>query len=146
MLFELFRAEDPRIALIAFLLTVPTVIIALTVHETAHGYIAYRLGDPTAKNLGRLSLNPVKHLDLFGTLAMLIVGYGWAKPVPINTRYFKKPRRDMALTALAGPVSNLLLGFLGEGAGIPAGGLHEEVESAIGLGGLVAHGGEAFVQ
>lgn len=113
MLFNLFRAEDPRIALIVFLLTVPTVIISLTVHETAHGYMACKLGDPTAKNLGRLSLNPARHLDLVGTLAMLIIGFGWAKPVPISTRYFKKPKRDMALTALAGPVSNLLLGFFG---------------------------------
>ena len=113
MLFDLFTAEDPRIALIVFLLTVPTVIISLTVHETAHGYMAYRLGDPTAKNLGRLSLNPARHLDLFGTLAMLLIGFGWANPVPISTRYFKNPKRDMALTALAGPLSNILLGFSG---------------------------------
>lgn len=95
------------------LLSVPSILIALTVHEVAHGYAAYRLGDPTARNLGRLSLNPLKHLDPIGTLCMLLAGFGWAKPVPINTRNFKNPRRDMALSALAGPVSNVLLGFAG---------------------------------
>lgn len=95
------------------LLSVPSILIALTVHEVAHGYAAYKLGDPTARNLGRLSLNPLKHLDPIGTICMLLAGFGWAKPVPINTRNFKNPRRDMALSALAGPVSNMLLGFAG---------------------------------
>ena len=113
MLLSLLGSSDPKIAVISILLTVPAVMLALTVHETAHGYIAYKLGDPTARNLGRLTLNPLKHLDLVGTLAMLIAGYGWAKPVPINTRYFKNPRKGMALTALAGPVSNLILAFVG---------------------------------
>lgn len=99
--------------LIIKLLSVPIILIALTCHEFAHGFVAHKLGDPTAKTLGRLSLNPLKHLDPFGAICMLIFGYGWAKPVPINTRHFKKPRRDMALTALAGPVSNLILGFFG---------------------------------
>ena len=99
--------------LVSILLSIPAVLIALTVHEYAHGYAAYRLGDPTAKSLGRLSLNPLRHLDPIGALAMLFFRFGWARPVPINARYFKKPRRDMALTALAGPLSNFILSFLG---------------------------------
>ena len=98
--------------LIQFLFVVPCVLIALTFHEFAHGYMAYKLGDPTAKNFGRLTLNPLKHLDPIGALCMLLFGFGWAKPVPINTRYFKKPRSGMALTALAGPISNLLMSLV----------------------------------
>ncbi|MBR6915951.1 MAG: site-2 protease family protein, partial [Clostridia bacterium] len=96
-----------------FLLSLPIILIALVVHEVSHGYIAMKLGDPTARNLGRLTLNPLKHLDPIGTICMVFFHFGWAKPVPINTRYFKKPKRDMALTALAGPVSNFILGFFG---------------------------------
>ncbi len=95
-------------------LTPPAIIailIALSVHEWAHGYVAWKLGDPTAKYEGRLTLNPVAHLDPMGTLLFLIVGFGWGKPVPINPRYFKNHRRDTALTAIAGPVSNLILAF-----------------------------------
>lgn len=103
---------DIQTFLVSLLLSLPVVLLSLSVHETAHGYIAYRLGDPTARNLGRLTLNPVKHLDPIGTICMVLFGYGWAKPVPINTRYFKKPKRDMALSASAGPLSNLLLAFL----------------------------------
>ena len=95
------------------LFVIPCVLVALSVHETAHGWIAWKLGDPTAKNLGRLSLNPLKHLDPVGTLCMIFFHFGWARPVPINTRYFKHNRRDTALTALAGPVSNILLAFIG---------------------------------
>ena len=95
------------------LFVVPCVLIALVFHEFAHGFAAYKLGDPTARNFGRLSLNPLKHLDLIGTLCMIFFRFGWAKPVPINTRHFKKPRRDMALTALAGPAMNLLHAFVG---------------------------------
>ena len=113
MLFDLIQMGDLRLALIVFLLTVPSMLIALTFHEVAHGYVAYKCGDPTAKSLGRLTLNPLKHLDPIGTLLMLLVGYGWAKPVPVNSRYFKDPRKGMALTALAGPLTNFLLGFLG---------------------------------
>lgn len=101
------------IAITITLLSIPVILIALTVHEVSHGYAAYKLGDPTARNFGRLTLNPLKHLDPIGALCMLIAGFGWAKPVPINTRYFKKPRRDMALSALAGPVSNFILAFIG---------------------------------
>lgn len=100
--FELFE----------YILRIPIILISLTVHEVAHGYAAYKLGDPTAKNLGRLSLNPLKHLDPIGALCMLLFRFGWAKPVPINTRYFKKPKRDMAISALAGPLSNLFMAFV----------------------------------
>lgn len=96
----------PRILLI-----IVCVLIALTFHECAHGFAAYKLGDPTARNLGRLTLDPRKHLDPIGTICMMLFGFGWAKPVPVNSRYFKKPRRDMAITAVAGPVANLLLSF-----------------------------------
>ena len=113
MLLDLIQMGDVRLALIVFLLTVPSMLIALTFHEVAHGYAAYLCGDPTARNLGRLTLNPIKHLDPIGTLLMLLVGYGWARPVPVNSRYFKNPRRGMALTALAGPLTNFILGFLG---------------------------------
>ena len=86
-------------------------LIALTVHEYCHGYAAYKLGDDTAKSLGRLSLNPLKHIDLYGAVCMIFFHIGWAKPVPVNSRNFKNPRRDFALTAAAGPASNLILGF-----------------------------------
>ena len=99
--------------LIELLLVFPSVLIALTFHECAHGFIAYKLGDPTAKYLGRLTLNPIKHIDPFGAICMLIAHFGWAKPVPIDPRNFKNPKRDMAISAVAGPVSNLLLGFIG---------------------------------
>ncbi len=94
-----------------YVLSVIVVLIALTVHEFSHGYAAYKLGDPTAKNTGRLSLNPIRHLDPIGTVMMIFFHFGWAKPVPINARYFKKPKRDFAITALAGPLSNIVLAF-----------------------------------
>ena len=87
-------------------------MLILPFHEVAHGYVAYKLGDPTARSMGRLTLNPLKHFDLIGFAMMLLVGFGWAKPVPINARYFKKPKRDMALTALAGPLSNIILAVI----------------------------------
>lgn len=88
------------------------VLFCLTVHETCHGLAALALGDPTAKRQHRLSLNPLRHIDWFGLLMMLVAGFGWARPIPVNPNYFKKPRQAMALTALAGPVSNLLLALL----------------------------------
>ena len=109
-MLSMFTSKE---GLMQLLLSIPCILLALTVHEVSHGFAAYKLGDPTAKNLGRLTLNPLKHLDPLGTLCMLLFGFGWARPVPINTRYFKKPRRDMALTALAGPVSNFILAFIG---------------------------------
>ena len=99
--------------IIELLLSVPIVLIALTFHECAHGFMAHKLGDQTARNLGRLSLNPLKHIDIVGAICMIFFRFGWAKPVPINSRFFKKPKRDIALTALAGPATNLLLGFIG---------------------------------
>ncbi len=94
------------------LLLAPPILIALTVHEFAHAYTAHRLGDPTARMLGRLTLNPLKHLDPLGTIMLFIAQFGWAKPVPVDPHYFRSPKRDMLLVALAGPVSNLLLAFL----------------------------------
>ena len=103
---------DMKSWLISFLLTLPIALISLSVHETAHGYVAYKLGDPTARNMGRLTLNPLKHLDPIGFLCMVLGGFGWAKPVPVNARYFKNPRRGMAITGIAGPLSNILLATL----------------------------------
>lgn len=90
------------------LLSLPMILLSLSVHESAHGFVAYKLGDPTARNLGRLTLNPIKHIDPIGFICMLFFRIGWAKPVPVNARYFKNPRRGMAITAAAGPISNLL--------------------------------------
>lgn len=98
--------------LIPYILSLPVILLALSVHETSHGYVAYKLGDPTANSLGRLSLNPMKHIDPLGFICMLVFHFGWAKPVPINARYFKKPRRDMAITAAAGPISNIILSVI----------------------------------
>jgi Zn-dependent protease len=97
----------------ARLLIVPAALLAIMLHEISHGLAAYRLGDRTAKASGRLSLNPLRHVDVIGLLALIFAGFGWAKPVPVDMRYFKKPRRDFALTALAGPASNLLQAVVG---------------------------------
>ena len=94
------------------LLRLAAVLLCLTVHETCHGLAAYALGDPTARRAHRLSLNPLRHIDWFGLLMMFLAGFGWAKPVPVNPNYFKKPKQGMALTALAGPVSNFLLALI----------------------------------
>ena len=96
-----------------FLIRLIIVIFSLTIHEVAHGYAAYKMGDPTAKAFGRLSLNPLRHLDPLGFLCMLFFRFGWARPVPINTRYFKKPKTGMAVSALAGPLANILMSFIG---------------------------------
>ena len=101
------------LALLVLILRLPIVCITLSVHETAHGFAAYKLGDPTAKYFGRLTLNPLKHFDLIGSICFLVFGIGWAKPVPINARYFKNPKRDMAITAFAGPLSNILMAVIG---------------------------------
>jgi Zn-dependent protease len=97
----------PQIILLA-----PPLLFALTIHEFAHGYIAFTLGDPTAKQNGRLTLNPLKHLDPIGTLAFFIIRFGWAKPVPVNPNYFKNPRKDMLWVALAGPATNLIMAII----------------------------------
>jgi len=91
------------------IITAPPFLFALTVHEFAHGYVAHRLGDPTAARLGRLTLNPLKHLDPLGVLAFFLIKIGWAKPVPVDPRYFQNPRRDMLWVSLAGPGVNLAL-------------------------------------
>ncbi|UCE66284.1 MAG: site-2 protease family protein [Candidatus Zixiibacteriota bacterium] len=87
----------------------PPFLLAISVHESAHGYVAYRFGDPTAKNLGRITLNPIPHIDIFGLIAIFIVHFGWAKPVPVNPRNLKNPIKDNLWISLAGPASNLLL-------------------------------------
>lgn len=94
------------------LLLVAASLLCITFHETSHGLAAYWLGDDTAKRQGRLSLNPLRHVDLMGLVVMAICRFGWAKPVPIDMRRFKRPKTGMALTALAGPVSNLLLAYV----------------------------------
>ena len=93
----------------ATFMRVAAVILCLSVHESAHGLAALALGDPTARNMHRLSLNPLRHIDWFGLALMFTAGFGWAKPVPIDPRYFRNPKWGMALTALAGPASNFLL-------------------------------------
>jgi Zn-dependent protease len=112
MLRNILSGGDPIEFIISLLLTLPIALLSLSMHEMAHGYVASKLGDPTAKSLGRITLNPIKHLDPIGFISTVIFGIGWANPVPINTRYFKKPRRDMALSAAAGPISNLLLALI----------------------------------
>ncbi len=113
MILDLLSGSFDRTDLIRLLVSIPVILFSLSFHEFAHGYIAYKLGDNTARFHGRLTLNPLKHLDPIGALAMLIAGFGWAKPVPINPRNFQNPKKGMALTGLAGPVSNLILSFIG---------------------------------
>lgn len=110
-LLDFWNSLDRQAMLTAFLRLL-AVLLCLTVHETCHGLAALALGDPTAKREHRLSLNPLQHIDWFGLAAMLLLGFGWAKPVPVNMQYFKNPKRGMALTALAGPASNFALAVL----------------------------------
>lgn len=90
----------------------PASLLAIIIHEVCHGLMARALGDKTAENMGRLSLNPIKHVDIVGLIMLIVAGFGWAKPVPVDIRNFKKPKRDFALVALAGPISNFLLSFI----------------------------------
>ena len=113
MLFSILEGGDIRDIIISLLLTIPVILISLSTHEAAHGYIAYKMGDPTAYSFGRVTLNPIKHIDPMGSFCMLVFGYGWAKPVPINARNFKNPKNGMAFTAIAGPISNIILGIIG---------------------------------
>ena len=113
MLLDFLYTNDWRAVIMQFLLSVPVIILILSVHEYAHGLVAKKLGDPTAYNLGRLTINPIKHIDPIGFLMFLLIGVGYAKPVPINSRNFKKPRRDMALVGAAGPISNVILAQIG---------------------------------
>ena len=103
----LFRLQPEVLALL-----IPVLLFALVFHEFSHGWVAYKLGDPTAKHQGRLTLNPIAHLDPFGSLMILFVGFGWAKPVPVDSRYLANPRVDMMKIAFAGPASNLLLALI----------------------------------
>jgi Zn-dependent protease len=97
---------------IGFLVTALGVLIAITIHEYAHAWAADKLGDPTPRMRGRLTLNPLKHLDVMGTILLLVVGFGWAKPVDINPRYFSDWRRSVMVVASAGPLSNIVLAFV----------------------------------
>jgi len=94
------------------LIQAPVILLSLTVHEYFHGWTANKLGDPTAKMQGRLTLNPIAHLDILGTILMFVVGFGWAKPVPIDPRNFKDPKKDTILVAIAGPLSNLAMALV----------------------------------
>jgi Zn-dependent protease len=105
-------------------------LMAITCHEVSHGFVAYKFGDDTARSLGRLTLNPLKHIDIIGTLMVFIVGIGWAKPVPVNFRNLRRPKRDMIWVAAAGPITNFILGTASAvamrllvrfGAGVPEG-------------------------
>ena len=113
MLLELFQSGFSKEALISLILFIPTILISLTVHEYCHGYVAYLCGDNTAKWNGRLTLNPIKHLDPIGTLMMLLFGFGYARPVPINPRNFRKYKFGLCAVSIAGPLSNILLALIG---------------------------------
>ena len=113
---NLFQALDFS-SLADAALRAAAVFLCLTVHETCHGLAALALGDPTAKSMHRLSLDPLRHIDWLGLALMFAAGFGWAKPVPVNPNYFRKPKQGMAITALAGPVSNFLLAILFLGIG-----------------------------
>jgi len=108
---NVFRNLDWSV-LSGVLFSIIPALLCITLHELAHGYTAYKLGDNTAKDMGRLTLNPIKHIDIFGLLMMVVAGFGWAKPVPVNMSRFKNPKMHMAITALAGPVSNILLAVI----------------------------------
>ena len=122
--------SDPARFVVQLLFLIPAVLVAVTVHELAHGVVADRLGDPTARVQGRLTLNPLPHIDPLGAVAFLLAGFGWAKPVPVNAYNLRHPRRDMAWIAAAGPVSNFVVAFLGLVAVV--------VIQRIGLGAFVA--------
>jgi Zn-dependent protease len=103
---------NPAAFLQSLVLKVPALLVAVTIHEVAHGWVAERLGDPTARLAGRLTLNPLPHIDPLGALAFVLAGFGWARPVPVNARNLRHPLRDMALVGLAGPLSNFLVAFV----------------------------------
>lgn len=98
--------------ILSLILSIPGLLIALTFHEFAHGYAAYRMGDNTARYSGRLSLNPLDHLDIWGTLCLLFFHFGWAKPVPINPANFREQKKGIIIVSLAGPFANFLLAFV----------------------------------
>ena len=104
----LFSNTEPQI----IVLLIPALVFSLSFHEFAHAWMAYRLGDSTAARLGRLTLNPISHLDPVGSIALLLMGFGWAKPVPVDSRYLKNPKKDMVKVAAAGPISNIVLAIV----------------------------------
>ena len=108
---NIFKNLDWSVLTNALMSIIP-VLVCITFHELSHGYVAYRLGDNTAKDMGRLTLNPIKHIDIFGLVMMAVFKFGWAKPVPVNMASFKHPKRYMAITALAGPLSNMILAIV----------------------------------
>jgi Zn-dependent protease len=105
--------DDPAAFVQNLVLMAPALLLAVTVHELAHALVADRLGDPTARRAGRITLNPLPHIDPLGALAFVLAGFGWAKPVPVNAANLRRPRRDMAWVAAAGPLSNFIVAFLG---------------------------------
>lgn len=107
--------SNPQAFLLELIYRVPAILVALSFHEWAHAYAAYRLGDPTARNVGRMTVNPLAHIDVFGLIMLVLVRFGWAKPVPVNTRNLSKPRRDSIIISVAGVVTNLLLAFITTG-------------------------------
>ncbi|MBP1758170.1 MAG: rane metalloprotease [Firmicutes bacterium] len=111
MLTELMTMMDWG-GLASLMIKIAAIMLCVVVHEMSHGYAAYLLGDPTAKAGHRLSLNPLRHIDPFGLLMMFVVGFGWAKPVPVDPSYFRKPKSGMAITAFAGPLSNFIMAFI----------------------------------
>ncbi len=112
MLVNSLFTDGLRGLLVTLLLTLPAIVLCLSIHELCHGLAAYALGDRTAANQGRLTLDPMAHIDPLGFLCMLLLGFGWARPVPVNISSFKNRRLGMAVTAAAGPLSNFILGFL----------------------------------
>ncbi len=112
MLINIFRNYDFKTAVVLALMSLFTVVFSLTFHEFSHALASNALGDPTAKNRGRLSMNPLRHMHPVGFACMLLLGFGWANPVPINPNHFKNRKLGMALSSLAGPLSNLLLSFI----------------------------------
>lgn len=108
---QLGSTFDLRLVIV-LLIRAAASLLSISIHETCHGLMAYRLGDPTAKRMGRLSLNPLHHIDPLGLLLLMTAGFGWAKPVSVDPRYFRNPKQGMALTALAGPASNFLMALL----------------------------------
>lgn len=112
MLFNALTSGDIWMAILILAVSLPSVVICLSIHEASHGFAAYWLGDDTAKRAGRLTFSPRAHVDPVGFLCLLLFGFGWARPVPVNISNFKNPRVGMALTALAGPVSNFITAFV----------------------------------
>lgn len=113
MLREILSGEMDFMGAIIYILSTLTVIfLTLPIHEFAHGFTAVKLGDDTPRWQGRLTLNPFAHIDYFGALCILLFGFGWAKPVQVNQRNFRNPKRDMAITAFAGPLSNIIVAFV----------------------------------